>query len=112
MTKLGDGLSNALRMHVFVCTNERENGHPRGSCGRKESLDILGKLKRKAREAGLNDVRVNKSGCLNRCESGPACVVYPEGTWYSLPHDEEGLSSILKHLAVGNVSEEHVLVEE
>ena len=112
MTKLGDGLSNALRMHVFVCINEREHDHPRGSCGSKESLVILGKLKSKARESGLNDVRVNKSGCLNRCESGPTCVVYPEGTWYSLPDDEEGLSSILKHLAVGNVSEEHVLVEK
>ena len=52
-------------MHVFVCTNERETSHPRGSCGTKRSLEIMTELKRTARDSGLSDVRLNKSGCLD-----------------------------------------------
>ncbi len=85
-------------MHVFVCTNKREGSHPRGCCSSKQSLEIMTNIKRAARAEGLTDVRVNKSGCLDRCEFGPSCVIYPEGTWYSLPSDEEGLDEILLHL--------------
>ncbi len=31
---------------------------------------------------GLDDIRVNNAGCLERCELGPTMVVYPEGVWY------------------------------
>jgi (2Fe-2S) ferredoxin len=27
-------------------------------------------------------LRVNTSGCLDRCELGPVMVIYPEGIWY------------------------------
>ena len=94
-------------MHIFVCTNERDQGHHRGSCGKSNSLEILTRLKRMARESGLEDVRVNKSGCLDKCEHGPTCVIYPEGTWYSLPEDKESLSSILEHIEGGVPSIEH-----
>lgn len=32
--------------------------------------------------AGAGRVLRNKVDCLRICESGPICVVYPEGTWY------------------------------
>ncbi len=98
-------------MHVFVCTNERDQSHSRGSCAAKGSLGIMTILKRAARQAGLEDVRVNKSGCLDKCEKGPSCVVYPEGTWYSLPADEEGLSNILRHIKGEKPSKEHLMGE-
>jgi len=31
---------------------------------------------------GTGRVLRNKVDCLRICESGPICVVYPEGTWY------------------------------
>ncbi len=96
-------------MHVFVCTNERNQSHERGSCGAKGSMQIMTRLKRAARQAGLEDVRVNKSGCLDKCEKGPSCVVYPEGTWYSLPDDEEGLEDILRHIKGEKPSQEHLM---
>ena len=65
------------------------------------------KIKRAARKQVLTDVRVNKAGCLDKCEHGPSCVVYPEGTWYSLPKDEEGLNEILRHLKDGKPSRMH-----
>ena len=92
-------------MHVFVCTNQRAEGHPRGCCADKRSLDIMTRLKRAARAEGLDDVRVNKSGCLDHCEKGPSCVVYPEGTWYTIANPDEDLPLILEHLRTGEIAE-------
>ena len=98
-----------FRKHVFVCNNERPPESARGCCAAKESLDILTRLKRAARAEGLDDVRVNKAGCLDNCERGPACVIYPEGTWYTLPDNEAGLSQILEHLKGGEVANEYLM---
>ncbi len=98
-----------FRMHVFVCTNERSSDSPRGCCAAKNSLEILTRLKRAAKAEGLKDVRVNKAGCLDNCESGPSCVIYPEGTWYTLPEDDEGMRRILQHLAGGDVASEYLM---
>ena len=69
--------------HVFVCENRRPEGDPRGCCAAKGSIEIRGRLKLLAKNAGLKGrVRVNASGCLDQCERGVTIVVYPEGTWY------------------------------
>ena len=70
------------RCHVFCCVNEREEDHPRGSCRRRGSVELRDYMKGKAKEMGLKGVRINQSGCLDRCELGPTMVVYPEGIWY------------------------------
>ena len=41
-------------------------------------------MKARAKELGLAGVRVNMAGCLDRCEFGPAMVIYPEGIWYKI----------------------------
>ena len=89
-----------LERHVFVCTNERPNGHPRGCCHSKGSEELLKRLKEKSAAAGLQSrVRVQKSGCLDVCEHGPALVVYPEGIWYGgLSSDPETLNGQLDTL--------------
>tara|TARA_Y100000590_G_scaffold425149_1_gene532840 strand:+ start:7282 stop:7596 length:315 start_codon:yes stop_codon:yes gene_type:complete len=102
-------MTHQFRMHVFVCTNERSQESPRGCCAAKNSLEILTRLKRAAKAEGLKDVRVNKAGCLDNCESGPSCVVYPEGTWYTLPEDDEGMGRILQHLKGGDVASEYLM---
>tara|TARA_B100001750_G_scaffold128095_1_gene101680 strand:- start:831 stop:1145 length:315 start_codon:yes stop_codon:yes gene_type:complete len=102
-------MSHQFRKHVFVCTNERSADNPRGCCSSKNSLELLTWLKRTARAAGLKDVRINKAGCLDNCENGPSCVIYPEATWYTLPDDDEGLDRILEHLRGGAVAEEFAM---
>ena len=92
-----------------MCIRDRSPESPRGCCAAKNSLEILTRLKRAAKAEGLKDVRVNKAGCLDNCESGPSCVVYPEGTWYTLPEDDEGMGRILQHLAGGNVASEYLM---
>ena len=96
-------------MHVFVCTNERDSDNPKGSCKEKGSLELMTMLKKSSKEAKMIDVRINKSGCLGRCESGPAGVIYPEGTWYTLPDSDEGLKKILEHIGGESPSREYLM---
>ena len=69
--------------HIFICTNQRAPGHPRGCCADKGGLDLRIAFARGLAVRGLKGkVRANKSGCLDACEMGAAVVVYPLGVWY------------------------------
>ena len=69
--------------HIFVCTNQREAGHPRGCCDPQAKAELQGAFKSKLAQRGLKaTVRANKAGCLDQCEHGPNVVVYPEQVWY------------------------------
>ena len=87
--------------HVFCCVNERPEGHPRGCCKGKGSEKLRNYLKARAKELGLNDMRINQSGCLDRCELGPTMVIYPEGVWYSYRTTEDAEEILQRHLIKG-----------
>ncbi|MEO5351717.1 MAG: (2Fe-2S) ferredoxin domain-containing protein [Magnetococcus sp. XQGC-1] len=91
-------------IHVFCCINTRDASHPRGDCGRHGSLDLQGYLKARVKqfpEAGR--IRINTSGCLDRCELGPVMVIYPQGIWYRY-HSQADLDEILeRHILGGEV---------
>ena len=94
--------------HVFFFTNDRGAGAERPSCNQCGSLALREYAKAKVKElelAGPGKVRINTSGCLDRCEQGPALVVYPEGTWYTYI-DEDDIDEIIdQHLVEGRVVE-------
>ncbi len=69
--------------HIFFCTNERKPGHPRGCCAEKNALKIRAYMKAKIKEFGIKNIRINTSGCLDRCELGPTIVIYPDNIWYN-----------------------------
>ena len=83
------------RRHVFFCVNQREEGHPRGCCADKGSLELRKYMKARTKEMGLKRVRINASGCLDRCELGPSVVIYPEGVWYRC-ETKEDVDEVLK----------------
>jgi len=88
-----------LERHVFVCTNERVPGHPRGCCSAKDSVAIRETLKARCKLEGLGaSVRINKSGCLDQCEHGPTIVVYPEAIWYGFVKTEDIEEIVQRHL--------------
>lgn len=90
-----------FRAHIFCCTNQRAAGHERGCCMEKGAEKLRNYMKKRAKEMGLSDVRVNNAGCLDRCELGPCIVIYPEGVWYS-PKTEADMDEILTvHLQQG-----------
>jgi len=68
--------------HVFCCQNVREPGHPRGCCADKGSESLREYMKDRCKKLGVKKIRINASGCLDRCELGPTMVIYPEGVWY------------------------------
>ena len=55
-------------------------------------------MKSRAKELGIDDIRVNNSGCLERCELGPAMVIYPEGVWYHYDSTEDVDEILHKHV--------------
>lgn len=58
----------------------------RPSCGRAidtEAVILEGKAA--VKNLGLaTTVRLQKAGCLEYCEAGPACIVYPEGVGFQI----------------------------
>lgn len=89
------------KAHIFCCTNERPPGHARGCCKEKGSEALRNYLKARVKELGLEGVRVNNAGCLDRCELGPAMVIYPEGVWYTYRTREDIDEIIETHLKEG-----------
>jgi (2Fe-2S) ferredoxin len=99
--------------HVFVCTNERDESAPRGSCAAKGSKDLRKLLNDKAMAAGLKGrVRINASGCLDQCEHGISVVVYPEQTWYGFVKPEDLNELVESHLVAGNPVERMELPDD
>ena len=94
--------------HAFVCAHERSAGAGRPSCLPKGSIDLMKELKTRTKEKNLEGVRVQKSGCLDHCEFGPTCVIYPEGTWYGLT-SEKAMNAVLKHLETGEIQPEFII---
>lgn len=89
------------RKHVFCCVNERPPGHERGCCKERGGVRLRAYMKARAKELGLGDVRINQSGCLDRCELGPTVVIYPEGVWYSVASPEDVDEVLQVHLVEG-----------
>jgi (2Fe-2S) ferredoxin len=91
--------------HIFVCENKRPDGHSKGCCADKNSLEVRTLLKKRLKELGLSiEVRSNAAGCLDACEHGVTVLVYPEQIWYggvTIDDVEEILQShILKNIPV------------
>ena len=89
------------RLHVFCCTNERPESHPRGSCAASDGVKLRNYMKVRAKELGLGRVRINSAGCLDRCELGPVAVIYPEGIWYKMETFEDVDAILTDHLQNG-----------
>jgi (2Fe-2S) ferredoxin len=71
------------KRHVFVCTNQRPAGHPKGCCASKGSEEVRTRMKEELKKRGLSRiVRGNAAGCLDACDHGVTLLVYPEGIWY------------------------------
>jgi (2Fe-2S) ferredoxin len=70
--------------YLFVCTNRRADGHPKGSCAEKGSEALVVQLKEALALRGINKevVRACSSSCLDLCESGIAVLHEPRHVAY------------------------------
>lgn len=98
--------SSYYQRHIFFCVNQRENGEE--CCAQQRAQAAFEHCKLKIKAAGLSGpgkVRVNKSGCLDRCAAGPVAVVYPDAVWYTYV-DKQDIDEIVEsHLKNGQVVE-------
>lgn len=92
--------------HVFFCLNQRDDG--RACCAAHAAERLQAYAKARIKKLGLNGagkVRINKAGCLDRCDEGPCVVVYPEAVWYTYV-DEQDIDEIIdRHLVNGETVE-------
>ena len=101
-----------FQRHIFICTNQREPGHPRGCCDPSGQGEFQKVFKKKLAEHGVgNIVRANKSGCLEQCEHGQTIVVYPEAAWYGFVNEADLDEIIESHIKGGRPVERLLLPE-
>ena len=90
--------------HVFFCLNQREDGE--ACCMDKGAEQAFDYMKKRVKQLGLNGeakIRVNRAGCLDRCNEGPLMVVYPEAIWYTFVDNTDIDEIIDSHLMHGKV---------
>ena len=67
------------KRHVFFCKELRLNGKAK--------------------------LRINKAGCMDRCDEGPVLVVYPEAVWYTYVDRHDVDEIIDAHVVHGHIVE-------
>jgi vanillate monooxygenase ferredoxin subunit len=95
--------------HVFCCMNQREPGHPRSCCADRGGVELREYMKARAKQLGIKKLRVNQSGCMERCELGATLVIYPEGIWYTYSTKDDVDEILDRHIIKGEIVERLVL---
>ncbi|MEO5338898.1 MAG: (2Fe-2S) ferredoxin domain-containing protein [Magnetococcus sp. MYC-9] len=89
-------------LRIYYCVNSRDAGHPQGDCSRRGAQDLQNHLVERLKQLPEScRVRVSSSGCLNRCQSGPALVIYPQGVWYRYRSQADINEIVQRHLLGG-----------
>ncbi len=85
--------------HVFICTQNRPQGHPRGSCTNKGCADIMTEFMNEIQSRNLFEkIGLTNTGCMGPCMVGPSVLVYPEGIMYGNLQKSDVKTIIEQHL--------------
>ena len=104
-------MTNFYKHHVFFCLNQRPNGE--ACCQDKGAELAFDYMKTRVKKLGLSGegkVRINRSGCLDRCGEGPIMVIYPEAVWYTFV-DNDDIDEIVESHLVNNQVVKRLLVD-
>jgi (2Fe-2S) ferredoxin len=92
--------------HMFICTNQRDNDQACCAQFNTQAMVDHAKARLKAMSmSGEAKLRVQKAGCLDRCNQGPVAVVYPDAVWYTLVDSDDIDEIIDRHLIAGQAVE-------
>ncbi len=95
-----------FKHHVFFCCNQRAEGE--SCCANHGAAELQAYAKDRVAALGLKGkgkVRINKAGCLDRCDEGPVLVVYPDNVWYTFIDKTDVDEIISEHLQHGRIVE-------
>ncbi len=96
--------------HVFVCTQQRPAGHPRGSCAEKGCAAVMEEFLWQVQQKELFEkIQVTATGCIGPCGEGPTVLVYPEGVMYGGVSKDDVNTIINEHL-LGNAPVDSLLM--
>ncbi|MGY6217705.1 (2Fe-2S) ferredoxin domain-containing protein [Methylolobus aquaticus] len=88
--------------HVFVCTQSRPPGHPRGSCGQLGCTAVFQAFMQQFEQGRMyGEFALTAAGCLGACDSGPTVLVYPDGVMYAAVKPEDVGTIVEQHLKGG-----------
>ncbi len=99
-------LTSYYERHIFFCLNDRKPEED--CCARHAAQQGFDRCKSQVKAAGMDGagkVRVNKAGCLDRCDAGPVAVVYPDAVWYTYVDNHDIDEIVESHLKNGKVVE-------
>ena len=89
--------------HVFVCTQARPPGHPRGSCSTSGCAEVMNEFMNEIQRRNLFDtIGLTNTGCMGPCALGPSVLVYPEGVMYGSVKKTDVKTIIEQHLLGSN----------
>ena len=103
---IAESTMSYFKHHVFFCCNQRAEGEM--CCNSHGATEMQTYAKDRIAALGLKGkgkVRINKAGCLDRCDAGPVLVVYPEAVWYTYVDKEDIDEIVASHLVGGKVVE-------
>ena len=90
--------------HVFFCCNQRPEGEQCcNNNGSQKMRDYAKDRVKSLKLSGPGKVRINQSGCLDRCKEGPIVVVYPDAVWYTYVDQDDIDEIINEHLVNGRI---------
>lgn len=99
--------------HVFVCTQNRAAGHPRGSCTQKGCHEVMaGFLDELQKRQCFNQFAVTNTGCIGPCMQGVTVLIYPEGVMYGNVKKEDIAEIFDEHLLNGKIIERLLMPKE
>ena len=85
--------------HVFVCTQNRPQGHPRGSCTHSGAAEVINEFMNEIQARNLFEkIGLTNTGCLGPCNLGPSVLVYPDGVMYGNVNKADVKTIIEQHL--------------
>jgi (2Fe-2S) ferredoxin len=101
------------KRHIFVCTNQRPPGHPKGCCLEKGSAEVRDLFQAELKRRGLSTiVRANTSGCLDACAFGVSMVIYPDGIWYGGVKKDDVMEIVERTIVKGEIIDRLLIPQE
>jgi NADH:ubiquinone oxidoreductase subunit F (NADH-binding)/(2Fe-2S) ferredoxin/ferredoxin len=85
--------ANSHQRTIFICQGT--------GCVSGKSLEITEALKKNIAEQGLENVKVDFTGCHGFCEQGPVAIVEPEGVFYTHVTPNDVPEIVTSHLRDG-----------
>jgi (2Fe-2S) ferredoxin len=86
---------------IFICANRRSSGVHCGSDEFDAAFESIRRLLNRFKPQLKHKIKLNKSGCLGKCGSGPNLVIFPDNIWYRFTSLSDLEEVIMSHALNG-----------